>query len=105
MPRKVSPPPAIFRIEGLSDGIDRRQVDDWDGKPLETVVRPVPPLPDKPTKRMSAADGRVILQAAGMIERPKVVPKPVAPKVKGKRVSFKGNGIALYADLPPWRRF
>ena len=106
MPRKPNPPPAIFRIEGLSDGIDRRAVDDFTGLPLETVAKPVPELPEKPSKRMSRATGKVILQAAGMMPKPVIAtpPKPVVTEVEGKRAAFVGKSITLHVALQPWRR-
>jgi len=105
MPRKPNPPPPIFRIEGLSDGIDRRNVDDFTRLPLETVARPVPELPEKPSKRMSRATGKVILQAARMIEQTvQVQPKPQAVSVLGKRAAFVGESLSLHVALQPWRR-
>lgn len=59
MPRKPLPPPPIFRLEGLSDGIDRRAVDDFTGLPLETEVRPVTLLPE--TVRAAAERERSLL--------------------------------------------
>jgi hypothetical protein len=104
MPRKPLPPPPIFRIEGLSDGIDRRLVDDWSGLPLETTARPVV-IPNTVNRRMSAADGKAILQLIGMLPLPKetvaVVAKP--PAILGKR-AIVGEAMVMYVPQPSWRR-
>lgn len=108
MPRKPLPPPPIFRLEGLSDGIDRRAVDDFTGLPPETVAKPVV-IPVKPShKGMSAVDGQLILQATGMLpmleQTVAVAPKMVAKHIPGKRVIGIMDGSALYVVMPAWRR-
>lgn len=87
MPRKPLPSPPIFRLEGLSDGIDRRVVDDFIGLPLETEVRPVLLLPE--TVRAAAErERRVLLRdklaSVGITKHgynapDKPEPKPIKP--------------------------
>lgn len=110
MPRKPNPPPAIFRIEGMSDGIDRRLVDDFTGEVIPQPIKPVanPKIAIDAAKHKVRADKRMLLekllpQALDIVDGPRT-PKAVAPAQSGKRVSFQGESIALYDVLPPWRR-
>lgn len=111
MPRKVRPGPAIFRLEGLSDGIDRRMVDDFTGQPLERTVRVIddPDVARDAAKRKHAADQRALLaavlpQALGIEQTVRVEPKLVAPHLPGQRAIATIAGNAVLYPMPPWRR-
>lgn len=111
MPRKVKPGPAILRVEGISDGVDRRLVDDFTGEMI--------PQPDaRPPKIQSAqavrdqynrerlAEKRALLERVMPERMGRVRPraKMVAPHISGKRVIGRLGDKAIYVTLPPWRR-
>lgn len=109
MPRKPNPPPAIFRIEGMSDGIDRRLVDDFTGEVIPQPIKPVanPKIAIDAAKHKVRADKRMLLekllpQALDIVDVP-AAPKAIAPHIPGKRAIVKGS-IAIHVVLPPWRR-
>lgn len=109
MPRKPNPPPAIFRIEGMSDGIDRRLVDDFSGELLPQPIRPVvdPQIAIDARKRLVRDNQRALLEATGIIktDAPRT-PKAqlVAPHIHGKRAIQFSDTLAIMVDKPSWRR-
>lgn len=116
MPRKPQPPPAIFRIEGLSDGIDRRLVDDFTGLPIEQTVRVIadPQIAIDAGKREKIANQRALLEAVLPRVLPQIEPigegevqiepKFIPQEITGKRAIVTGKGLSLHLELPPYRR-
>lgn len=119
MPRKVSLPPAILKVESLSDGREIRPksfVEDFpEGRELPVKPDPTPArvmqsgneLLDA-RKRAKLAAQLNMLKAVGIVEddRPKPPPKPVIPEKPGMRAIGKlGDDRVIYVPLPPYRRW
>lgn len=117
MPRKVSQPPPITKIESLSTGKRLDLVSDFPDKqeiPHE-YAGPLPSSEDilRARNRVETNEQLLMLQLLGVPTpgmpdlRPKPKPsEPKAPRINGMRqVGKLGEGRALYIPLPPYRRW
>ncbi len=122
MPRKVKPFPQILFTQALSTGrlIKPRYIvsdlPDENGEYPVTMV----PQDDRPVRELPSGDELItrakskkiaaqmnMLKALGIVEddRPKPIPKPVAPAIPGMRqVGKLGAARALYIPADPIRR-
>jgi hypothetical protein len=108
MPRKPKPPPAILKVEGLSDG-RAGLVDDFTGEPIsEPDAGPRESAVDVQAAghRQAIADKRAMLQQIGLIpSEPKLVPPNIPGKRAIGRIKLKdGTEMAILAPKNPIRR-
>jgi hypothetical protein len=113
MPRKVGPPPVIFKVELLSTGREYRPndvgVDDFGDQRIERVQdnSPARELPDAQelqdaANRAKRADKRKLAELLFPTKpaEPKLVPKAIP----GMRPVGELAGHAIYVPKAPWRR-
>lgn len=117
MPRKVGPLPPVLRIESLSTGHEIRpgsfmtDIGECETLPMVQDQRPVRVMRSgneilNEIKQRKIAAKRELLVTVGILPKPKVEPKPIAPVIPGMRPIGKlGDSRALYIPLPPWRRY
>ena len=108
MPRKPSLGPPMLRIEGLSDGIDLRLTDEFNGEVLpQPNARP--PMDAKiiqaALKQAKVEAAREVLRAAkftGFREHVPLIPK--GKHISGTLTRKDGTVLHILKDNKPWRR-